>query len=165
VGPPSTIIREPGTTLSPPWRLAPQELKEDCQRLGLPVTGKKAELVDRILEALAAGTGSGAAATAAAAPGPAVAAAAPMAAAAAAEATAAAGGVPAASGKHQRIEFHVEPAAAAPEPEGPKIIKLATDEVRLHAWGAGRGRRWGQRARGPTRPQGPAQRSCCARRR
>lgn len=97
------------STLPPP--VSAQELKEECTNLGLPVTGKKAELIDRILAALGG------------APDPAEAPAAEPAVAAAANG----GGADAAApgGKHQRIEFSLPtPEPAAPEA---KIIKLAEE--------------------------------------
>ncbi|KIZ02463.1 hypothetical protein MNEG_5497 [Monoraphidium neglectum] len=91
------------------------ELKEECQQLGLPVTGKKAELIDRILAA------QGSSAAEADAAEPAEAAAAP------------ANGSAHSSGKHQRIEFNLaaaEPAVAPAAAAAPssKIIKLGGED-------------------------------------
>lgn len=101
------------------------ELKEECQKLGLATTGKKAELIDRILEAR---TGAPAAA-APAAPAEAPAADNPAEAdvIAAADPAAAENGGAHASGKHKRIEFTLD-AAAEKAAEAEKIIKLGKEE-------------------------------------
>lgn len=113
-----------------------QELKEECQKLGLPTTGKKAELIDRILAA--SGAAEAAAPAVDAAPAPAAAAAAepdapaPAAEAPAAENDAGANNGTHVSGKHQRIEFNLDSAAAAPEAGGEpahKIIKLSSEDM------------------------------------
>jgi hypothetical protein len=113
-----------------PLARAVQELKEECQQLGLPVTGKKAELIDRILAA------QGSSAAEADAAEPAEVAAAGAAPPVAEQATAApANGSAHSSGKHQRIEFNLgaaEPAAAPAAAAAPasKLIKLGgEDEV------------------------------------